>query len=204
MFTTQVRELLSALLWDPIEERFVPSRPLPPSSHSLLLLTTLLLRPTAPHYHHSLPPLTTTTHYHYYLLVLLLLLRSEQAAGIEQRRAPSLLRPHTERWRLRPRRLDEMARDGKHPLHRCTVFTAAPPSPTAPRVHLCTCAPLHRFLYLLSLCNSAPSTPLRLCTSAGEQSARCDLPLRRAWPTLRDGTHRTLQPLPQPQPQPQP
>ena len=138
------------------------------------------------------PLLTTTTHYHYYLLVLLLLLRSEQAAGIEQRRAPSLLRPHTERWRLRPRRLDEMARDGKHPLHRCTVFTAAPPSPTAPRVHLCTCAPLHRFLYLLSLCNSAPSTPLRLCTSAGEQSARCDLPLRRAWPTLRDGTHRTL------------
>ena len=68
VLTPQVRELLSALLWDPIEERFEPRR-LPPSSYSLLLLTTLrattryhlLLTTThSPHYD-SLR--LTTTHY---------------------------------------------------------------------------------------------------------------------------------------------
>ena len=58
VLTPQVRELLSALLWDPTEERFEPSR-LPPSSYSLLLLT--ILRATTRYY-----SLLTTTHSPHY------------------------------------------------------------------------------------------------------------------------------------------
>ena len=97
-FTTcllsQVRELLSALLWDPIEERFEPSRL---AALFLLLEYSLLLLATT-HYATCYCSLLTTTHYYCYLL----LLRAEQATGFEQRRAPRLLHPGAERWRVRP------------------------------------------------------------------------------------------------------
>ena len=94
MFTTQVRELLSALLWDPIEERFEPSRL---AALFLLLEYSLLLLATT-HYATCYCSLLTITHYYYFLL----LLRTKQAASFEQRRAPRLLRPGAERRRLRP------------------------------------------------------------------------------------------------------
>ena len=79
VLTPQVRELLSALLWDPTEERFEPSR-LPPflllaATHYFTCYYSLLL---ATHYY-ALPPLRlTTTHYDsprpYHSLLLILAL----------------------------------------------------------------------------------------------------------------------------------
>ena len=168
MFTTQVRELLSALLWDPIEERFVPSRPLPPSSHSLLLLTTLLLQPTAPHYHHSLPPLTTTTHYHHSLSLLLTSTTASIRAGCRHQAAPRS-KPSTPTHRAVALTPPTPRRDGTrwqappsplHRLHRCTAFTHC--TPCAP-VHLCTAAPLSVPPEPLQLCTFYASAPLHLC-----------------------------------------